>query len=82
MRTMTVLSIFWSITFVLWLQAMQGIIPLIYGHVGILGMIFLLRNLHKVTTEMKNGFSDGRKNQSQACRQNKERLQVGFRKEA
>jgi len=40
MYTMTVLSIFWSMAFCAFIAGWQGIIPLLYGHVGILGMIF------------------------------------------
>ena len=41
MYTMTVLSIFWSMAFCALIVGWQGIIPLIYGHVAILAMIFL-----------------------------------------
>ena len=41
MYVMTVLSIFWSMAFCALIAGWQGIIPLIYGHVGVLAMIFL-----------------------------------------
>ena len=41
MYSMTLLSIFWSMAFCALIAGWQGIIPLIYGHVGVLAMIFL-----------------------------------------
>lgn len=41
MYYMTVLSIFWSMTFCALIAGWQAIIPLIYGHVAVVAAIFL-----------------------------------------